>query len=146
LRQEKGRKIDRKKKERKKKEKRKKKERKIERKLERKGYHLSVTKLNGLSPKFLFKYHQHKSFFHHQIKLFITKFNTFSPNKLIFESPNILTSHQNNYKKQSQSLLNCTYFEDNFVTKTNNLFQFSSIFINLLFLKVKSQYNHSKNY
>jgi hypothetical protein len=58
------------------------------------GYHLSVTKLNGLSPNFLFKYHQHKSLFHHQIKLFITKVNTFSPNKLIFESPNILISHQ----------------------------------------------------
>ena len=58
------------------------------------GYHLSVTKLNGLSPNFLFKYHQHKSFFHHQIKLVITKFNAFSPNKLIFESPNILNSHQ----------------------------------------------------
>ena len=110
------------------------------------GYHLSVTKLNGLSPNFLFKYNQHKSFFHHQIKLFITKFNTFLPNKLIFESPNILTSHQNSYKRQSQSLLNCTYFKVNFVTKTNNLFQVSSFFINLLFIKVKSQYNHSKNY
>jgi hypothetical protein len=60
----------------------------------KKGYHLSVTKLNGLSPNSLFKYHQHKSFFHHQIKLFITKFNTFSPNKLIFESPNILLISQ----------------------------------------------------
>ncbi len=48
------------------------------------GYHLSITKLNGSSPNFYLNYHQHKSFFHHQIKLFITKFNTFSPNKLIF--------------------------------------------------------------
>ncbi len=63
------------------------------------GYHLSVTKLNGLSPNFLFKYHQHKSLFHHQIKLFITKFNKFSPNELIFLSPNILTSHQKEWYK-----------------------------------------------
>jgi len=69
-------------------------ERKKCEKEKKKGYHLLVTKLNGLSPNFLFIYHQHKSFFHHQIKLFITKFNTFSPNKLIFESPNILISHQ----------------------------------------------------
>ncbi len=60
------------------------------------GYNLSVTKLNGLSPNFLLKYHQHKSFFYHQIKLYITKFNKFSPNKLIFESPKILNSHQIN--------------------------------------------------
>jgi hypothetical protein len=64
-----------------------------------KGYHLSITKLNGLSPNFYFNYHQHKSFFHHQIKLFITKFNTFSPNQLIFESPNILTNNQKELNK-----------------------------------------------
>ena len=58
------------------------------------GYHLSVTKLNGLLPNYLFKYHQHKPFFNHQIKLFITKLNQFSPNELILLSPNILTSHQ----------------------------------------------------
>jgi hypothetical protein len=81
------------------------------------GYHLSVTKLNGLSPNLLFKYHQHKSFFHHQIKLFITKFNTFSPNKLIFESPNKLTSHQKIYPYKTVLI-----FYDNFVTKTKNLF------------------------
>ncbi len=32
------------------------------------------------------------------------------------------------------------------MTKTKNLFHVLSIFISLLFLKVKSQYNHSKNY
>ncbi len=70
------------------------------------GHQLSVTKLNGLSPNFLFKYHQHKSFFHHQIKLFITKFNICSPNKLIFESPNILNSHQKKLNKTQPVLTN----------------------------------------
>jgi hypothetical protein len=39
------------------------------------GYHLSITKLNGLSPNFYFNYHQHKSFF-------ITKLNCPSPNSI----------------------------------------------------------------
>jgi hypothetical protein len=109
-------------------------------------HNLSVTKLNGLSPNLLFKYHQHQSFLYHQIKLFITKFNTFSPTKLIFESPNLLTSHKNNFISQSQFLVISAFLYVNFVTKTKNLVQVSSIFIISLFLKVKSQYNHSKNY
>jgi hypothetical protein len=37
------------------------------------GYHLSVTKLNGLSTNFHLKYQQQKSFFHHQIQYIFTK-------------------------------------------------------------------------
>jgi len=108
----------------------------------------------------------------------------FSPNKLIVETPKILTSQrywpvkdidqskiltsqrywpvkdidQSNILTSQrywpvtktiewgQSLVNSAYFYDNFVTKTKSLFQVSSLFINLLFLKVTSKYNHFKNY
>ena len=46
---------------------------------------------------------------------------------------------------QNQSLIK-SIFCDNFMAKTKNCFQVSSIFIILLFLKVKYQYNHSENY
>ena len=46
--------------------------------------------------------------------------------------------------RQRKSLVNSTYFYDNFLTKTKNLYFVASIFINLLFLKVKSEYKYLK--
>jgi hypothetical protein len=56
--------------------------------------HLSVTRLNGLSQFFLFKYHQYKSFLHHQIKMFIVKLNCSSPNSIPFHQIISYFNHQ----------------------------------------------------
>ena len=84
---------------------------------------------------------------------FIIKLNCSSPNSINFHQISKYLNHQiywsvtkNNYFRQRQSLVNNTYFYEHFVTKAKNLFQVSSIIINFLFLKVKSQYNHYQNY
>jgi hypothetical protein len=110
------------------------------------SYHLSETKLNGLAPNFDFSITKTNEFF-------ITKFNCSSPNSIHFLQIIQYLNHQiywsvtkNNWIRQSLSLVNSTYFYHNSVTKTKNMFQVTSTFINLLFLKVKSQYKNSKNY